>query len=134
MTACCYYAGDIDQWDDPSKRLDDYWNGAAMRALRRLQAGTEQPKHNGCATCHLAVNRPGGTRDVYDLTVTPAEMSDRQAANWRLAHDEWRAGAEIVQARPARLYGNFGFACNISCTMCHQVPRRLDNRRTISAD
>ena len=132
VTACCYYGGATDPWDGGS--LESYWNGPLMQGLRRLQFNPDPPKGHGCETCHLFTNRPGGTDDVYDLTTMPEGLSRRQEANWRLASEEYRAGAQVLKSRPARVYGNFGFACNISCTMCHQVPRRLDNRSTISAD
>lgn len=132
VTACCYYGGETDSWG--AGNLDDYWNSPLMQGLRGLQFNPDPPKGHGCETCSLFINRPGGTDDVYDLTNMPEGLSSRQEANWKLARSEYLARSQILQSRPARVYGNFGFACNISCTMCHQVPRRLDNRRTISAD
>lgn len=134
VTVCCYYGGQTDGWSDDYKRLEDYWNSPTMRGLRRLQVEPDPPKGHGCSTCHLFANRPGGTDEVYSLETMPQGLSPLQEANWRLARDEFLAGKEVLNCKPARIYGNFGFACNISCTMCHQVPRRLDNRRTISAD
>lgn len=132
VTACCYFGGETDSWDGGS--LESYWNSPLMQGLRRLQFNPDPPKGHGCQTCYLFANRPGGTDDVYDLTTMPEGLSLRQEANWRLAQAEYLAGTQILESRPTRVYGNFGFACNISCTMCHQVPRRLDNRSTISAD
>jgi len=39
-----------------------------------------------------------------------------------------------VTCTPIRVYANFGFACNLACKMCHQVPRRGQNRSHITAD
>jgi uncharacterized Fe-S cluster-containing radical SAM superfamily protein len=132
VTACCYYGGQTDNWNDGT--LASYWNSEHMRGLRRLQFSVAPPKGHGCESCHLFTNRPGGTDEVYNIAKMPVGLSARQEANWRLAHEEFKSGAEVLNSLPARVYGNFGFACNISCTMCHQVPRRLDNRRSISAD
>lgn len=136
VTACCYYAGETDEWGDTSRTMDDYWNSARMRYLRRLQTDMSPPEKHGCSGCHLYANRAGGIEEVYDLSSEslPAGLSPKQEENWRLSQQEYRAGADVLACRPARVYANFGFACNISCTMCHQVPRRLGNRRTMSAD
>lgn len=135
VTACCYYAGYADEWGDQSKTLDDYWNSPAMRALRKLQTNPAPPKSHGCSSCHLYENQaPGYERYDFNSGEPPLGMSPRQQANWHLAEEEYRSGAEVLACRPIRIYANFGFGCNISCTMCHQVPRRLDNRRTMSAE
>ena len=134
-SACCYYAGEKPEWSDQPKTLDDYWNSPALRALRRLQADPSPPAHHGCSDCYWYKNAPPGV-EIYDLSPEhpPVGLSELQAANWRLAKAEYVAGAEIVASRPLRVLANFGFACNLSCTMCHQVPRRLDIRRQLSAD
>lgn len=135
VTACCYYAGETDEWGDPAKTMEDYWNSPKMRYLRRLQIDPTPPKNHGCSTCHLYENQaPGYDRYDFSAEVPPDGLSPRQLENWLLGKQEFLAGAEVLLSRPARVYANFGFACNISCTMCHQVPRRLDNRRTMSAD
>lgn len=136
VTTCCYYAGEVDEWGAASKTMDDYWNGANMRAIRKLQTDPSPPKSHGCSTCHLFANRAGGVDEVYDLSadLPPPGLSPKQESNWRLSQQEYVAGVDYLKCRPARVYANFGFACNISCTMCHQVPRRLDNRKTVSAD
>jgi hypothetical protein len=60
--------------------------------------------------------------------------SPLQQANWRLAVQEFEANREILTAKPLRYYVNFGFACNLSCIQCHQVPRRKTNGRQVSSD
>lgn len=135
VTACCYYAGETDEWGGESLTFDDYWNSERMRYLRRLQIDSSPPPGHGCSNCHLFANQaPGYERYDYSPERPPAGLSSRQEANWLCGKQEFLAGAEVLTSRPARVYANFGFACNISCTMCHQVPRRLDNRRTMSAD
>lgn len=135
VTACCYYAGETDEWGGESLTFDNYWNSERMRYLRRLQIDSAPPPGHGCSNCHLFANQaPGYERYDYSPERAPAGLSPRQEANWVRGKQEFLAGAEVLTSRPARVYANFGFACNISCTMCHQVPRRLDNRRTMSAD
>jgi organic radical activating enzyme len=135
VSACCFYAGEKDEWSDAPKSLDHYWNSPAMRAVRRLQVNPSPPANHGCSTCHLWQNTAPGY-EFYDFRPEqpPAGLSKRQADNWLLAKSEYLAGTEVAAARPMRIYANFGFACNISCNMCHQVPRRIDNRRQISAE
>jgi len=140
VSGCCFYAGATDPWrqaaDVPPRSFEDLWNSPRLQEMRALQHVARPPADNGCANCHLLANRPNGHVDMYDLGdgSKPADLSPRQEANWRLAQEEYRAGVTQVSCRPVRVYANFGFACNISCTMCHQVPRRLDNRHTVSAD
>ena len=135
VTACCYYAGETDEWGGETVKFDDYWNSHRMRYLRRLQIDPTPPAGHGCSDCHLYTNQaPGYDRYDYSPERPPVGLSAKQEANWLLGKQEFLAGAEVLTSRPARVYANFGFGCNISCTMCHQVPRRLDNRRTMSAD
>ena len=135
VSACCFYAGEKDEWSDQPKGLDEYWNSPAMRAVRKLQSNPAPPKNHGCSSCHLYQNLAPGY-EMYDFSPEspPPGISERQAANWRLAKAEYLAEIDLVSCSPMRVYANFGFACNISCNMCHQVPRRVDNRRQISAD
>src|SRR5262249_52887784 len=53
---------------------------------------------------------------------------------WQLAMEEFAANRQILTAKPLRFYVNFGFACNLSCIQCHQVPRRATEGRQVSYD
>lgn len=140
VSACCYYAGEKEPWSEETTSIDTYWNGPRMQMLRRLQArltaaGNEPTaESHGCSNCFYFENtRPGAA--YYDFSVEPlGVLSDAQRKNWQLARKEHAAGFERVECTPLRLYMNFGFACNINCIMCHQVPRRRDNRRQVYAD
>lgn len=137
VSACCYYAGDKEPWHEESVGIDAYWNSPSMRALRRLQTqlrSKDAAATHGCSSCFFYANtRPGGA--YYDFSVAPpADLSEVQRANWQLAKREHDAGVEQVSCTPLRIYANFGFACNINCIMCHQVPRRRENRRQVQAD
>ncbi len=136
VSACCYYAGDKEPWRDEPTSLDAYWNSPSMQALRRLQTQLRTKNAaatHGCSSCFFYENSGPG-RAYYDFSVPPpADLSDAQRANWLLAKREHDAGVECVTCVPLRLYANFGFACNINCIMCHQVPRRRENRRQVMA-
>jgi len=73
-------------------------------------------------------------QSYYDFARLPEGLSEAQTTNWNLAKSEYEARPEIVTCTPLRLYANFGYACNLSCTMCHQVPRRGELKRQIMAD
>jgi len=135
VSACCFYAGTKDPWSDQPKLLDEYWNSSAMRAVRQLQSDPAPPAGHGCSACHLYQNLAPGY-DLYDFSPLdpPGGLSVVQQENWRLAKSEYLSGAAWARSRPMRVYVNFGFACNIACTMCHQVPRRSQNRRQVLAE
>lgn len=136
VSACCYYNGaDKDPWDDEPRDLAWYWNGEGMKALRRLQANPAPPTPNGCSTCfYFQQMLPGSSYYDFSPAEPPTSLSPMQAANWRKAKLEHAAGIETVECVPLRIYANFGYACNLSCTMCHQVPRRGELKRQVLAD
>ncbi len=137
VSACCYYGGFRDYWKDEPTDINHYWNGPALQEVRRVQKRlTASP--NGCSSCFYfqqSVDGKGWTGDnYYDFTALPNGLSQAQADNWRLAKADYEARSERVRCTPLKLYANFGYACNISCTMCHQVPRRQELKRQILAD
>jgi hypothetical protein len=133
VSACCYYAGEKDAWSDEARSVEDYWNSPRMLRLRAINADPEGDP-GGCAGCFFFRNR--GPEAVYapEFLEPPADLSEAQRANWLAARDDFRNGRTRMTATPLRYYVNFGFACNLSCVMCHQVPRREANRRQARAD
>jgi hypothetical protein len=135
-SACCYYSGEKEHWGDQNEELATYWNGPGIRRIRRIQTGRLQPHEvNGCANCFYFANRVSGAEYFhFDKKLLPDGLSEHQLRNFWLAKEEFAAEAEFLRCTPLRLYMNFGFACNLACTMCHQVPRRKENRRQVLAD
>lgn len=134
VSACCYYSGAKDPWLDEPVDIARYWNSKHMQEIRRINSGKVSKEPNGCSDCFYFVNRTSGAA-YYDFSQPmPADLSEHQAANWKKAADDWRGGRVVVQSTPLRIYVNFGFTCNLACTMCHQVPRRGENRRQVKAD
>jgi sulfatase maturation enzyme AslB (radical SAM superfamily) len=132
VSACCYYAGRRDEWLDAPVDIGLYWNGPALREVRRVQGG-DKSAANGCSSCFFFQQiLPGQT--YYNFLQPPGGLSAVQIANWNLAKAEYESKLEVVTCTPLRLYANFGYACNLSCTMCHQVPRRGELKRQILAD
>ncbi len=132
VSACCYYAGDKDHWNDSVTDVRSYWNSKALGEIRRIHSGSIAPSQNGCSNCFFFQNRKEGAH-YFDFGRTPADLSPAQRENLRLAKDDFEQGRETATCTPLRIYANFGFACNLACTMCHQVPRREANHRQISA-
>lgn len=135
VSACCYYAGAKDVWDDEPRPIEWYWNGENMKALRRLQGAAAPSDVNGCSNCfYYQQALPGGAYYDFSANDPPDGLSELQARNWRVAKAEHAAGADTVSCLPLRIYANFGFSCNLGCTMCHQVPRRRELKRQVKAD
>jgi organic radical activating enzyme len=133
VSACCYYAGDKEEWRDDPIQIDHYWNGPGIRAIRRLQAQAAPTVPNGCSSCfYYQQMLPGAS--YFSFAEEPAGMSPLQSVNWKKAKQEFEARVETVECTPLRVYANFGYACNLSCSMCHQVPRRGELKRQILAD
>lgn len=137
VSACCYYGGQRDYWHDHGVDLDSYWNGPGIREIRRIQAGKVSAS-NGCSSCFYFQQTLSGKGWVgdnyYDFAKLPEKLSPAQEENWLLAKADFEAGVEIARCTPLKLYANFGYTCNISCRMCHQVPRRGELKRQILAD
>lgn len=132
VSACCYYAGLRDEWLDAPMDIGRYWNGPALREVRRAQSGNKSAA-NGCSSCfHFQQILPG--QNYYDFLRPPDGLSQVQISNWNLARSEYESKTEVVSCTPLRLYANFGYACNLSCTMCYQVPQRGERKRQILAD
>lgn len=132
VSACCYYHGPKDQWADEYRDLNYYWNSANFQHLRRVNIeGTAQ---SGCEGCHFFRNKSPETQYFADLPRIDHNASPLQQANWRLALEEFEGNRQILTAKPLRYYVNFGFACNLSCIQCHQVPRRRTNGRQVSSE
>jgi molybdenum cofactor biosynthesis enzyme MoaA len=131
-SACCYYQGLRDEWLDGPEDIGRYWNGPGIREVRRVQKG-EVPAPNGCSSCHYFLQTLPG-QGYYDFGRMPPGLSPAQAGNWSLAKSEYEAKVEKVTCTPLRLYVNFGYTCNLSCTMCYQVPLRGEVKRQVLAD
>lgn len=133
-SACCYYHGPKEAWAETPKDLDRFWNGDGMRRIRRIQNGKlAEGEHNGCANCFFFANRRSGAA-YFDFADNSFVMSDDQRRNFQLAKQEFESGAEHLTCTPLRLYMNFGFTCNLSCTMCLQVPRRGELKGQVLAE
>ncbi len=137
VSACCYYGAKRDYWHDDPVDLSSYWNGAGLREVRRVQSGAI-PSPNGCSSCfYFQQSLPGQGwvgNNYYDFSELPTGLSQMQAENWRQAKADYETKVEYATCSPLKLYANFGYTCNISCTMCHQVPRRGELKRQILAD
>jgi MoaA/NifB/PqqE/SkfB family radical SAM enzyme len=135
VSACCYYAGPKQPWSDAFLNLADYWNSPEMQTIRRINSGKPAAVPNGCSDCFYFTNRvSGATYYDFDISQMPTDLSEMQRANWLKAKSDFDTGAIELSSTPLRIYANFGFGCNLSCTMCHQVPRRATNRRQVLAD
>jgi pyruvate-formate lyase-activating enzyme len=137
VSACCYYQGKKDVWLNQPIDIATYWNGRAMRALRRIHNGIAPSDPNGCSGCFHFQNRiDGASYAGFDFAraSTIENLSPAQIENLRKARIDYDTGRDRVACTPLRIYANFGFACNIDCTMCHLVPRRQTNRRQVSAN
>jgi hypothetical protein len=135
VSACCYYAGDKDPWLDEPADIKAYWNSRAFQQVRRINGLTPPEGSNGCSSCFYFQNRTEGAQYFdFDDAMSQADLSDAQRTNLARARDDFAGGLVEVTSTPLRIYANFGFACNLSCTMCHQVPRRNENRRQVSAN
>lgn len=132
VSACCYYSGPCDPWLDKAQSLDAYWNSENFQLLRR--ANIDSLDQNGCTGCHYFRHKTPEAQYFPGLPKIDNRASSLQQANWRLALQEFESNREVVRAKPLRYYVNFGFACNISCIQCHQVPRRKTNGRQVRAD
>src|SRR5579859_4143275 len=132
VSACCYYSGPKDQWSDEYHDLDSYWNSANFQQLRRVNINGAVP--SGCQGCHFFRNKSAETQYFANFPRVDESASPLQQENWKLALREFEDNREILTAKPLRYYVNFGFACNLSCIQCHQVPRRKTNGRQVSSD
>ncbi|UKJ78134.1 radical SAM protein [Azospirillum brasilense] len=132
VSACCYYAGEKDPWINHPIDIEGYWNSANIQTIRKINSGKKSADPNGCTTCFFFQNRSEDTI-YFDTSVFP-DLSEHQTANWKLLQQEYESGAVELTATPVRIYANFGFSCNLACRMCHQVPRRADNKRQVHAD
>jgi|GEM_PF-5575768 len=132
VSACCYYHGPKDQWSDEYRDLYDYWNSADFRLLRR--ANIEETPDSGCSGCHYFRHSSSKAQYFSGLPNIDPTASPLQQENWRLAYQEFEANRELLTAKPLRYYVNFGFACNLSCIQCHQVPRRQTIGRQVSSE
>ncbi|HEX7294594.1 MAG TPA: radical SAM protein [Pyrinomonadaceae bacterium] len=137
VSPCCYYAGPKDPWINDLNSLDDYWNSANMQQVRKINSGPEVNLTGGCEGCYFfgkSQAHRGEAATYFPSFLTPFEdLSSEQRANWMAAIDDYENGRTQVKSTPLRFYVNFGFACNLSCTMCHQVPRRHELPRQVSA-
>lgn len=132
VSGCCYWHGGRDAWAPTNDDIFHYWNSVNLQNMRLVNSGAVHSGVNGCKGCHYYQNREGDS--LYDLNTEPTGMSIDQSNNWRKAAEAFKNGDIIVAHTPLRLYLNFGFFCNLACTMCHQVPRRAENRKTIDPD
>lgn len=135
VSPCCYYSGPKDIWLNQPVDIATYWNSPAMRAVRRIHGFVGAAEPNGCSNCFYFQNRgEGGQYFDFAAAEEIGDLSATQRENLRRARDDFNGGREETTSTPLRIYGNFGFACNIDCVMCHLVPQRRANRKQISAD
>jgi len=138
VSPCCFYAGPKDRWDSDFRTLDEYWNSPNLQEVRKINSGSEVNLTGGCEGCYFFGKTRAHTGEAatyFPQFLTPFEdLSPEQKANWLAAIDDYESGQTQVKSTPLRFYINFGFACNLSCTMCHQVPRRQDLPRQVKAD
>ena len=135
VSCCCYYSGEKDAWNDDPVDLDAYWNSPRMQAVRAINANPASGMSGGCDGCYYFQNRgESGAYFADFLNMGASNLSPAQRENWLAAVDDYKAGRIHVRSRPLRYYVNFGFGCNITCIMCHQVPRRRKNQRQVNAD
>ena len=138
VSPCCYYGGPRDGWSSEFRSLDDYWNSPNMQKVREINSGSEVDLKGGCEGCYFfgkAQAHRGEAAAYFPQFLTPfQDLSPDQNANWLMAIDDYENGRTRVKSTPLRFYINFGFACNLSCTMCHQVPRRKQLTRQVKAD
>jgi MoaA/NifB/PqqE/SkfB family radical SAM enzyme len=138
VSPCCYYAGPKDPWSNDLNSLDEYWNSANMQQVRKINSGSEVSLTGGCEGCYFfgkSQAHRGEAATYFPSFLAPFDdLSPEQRTNWVAAIDDYQNGRTQVNSTPLRFYVNFGFACNLSCTMCHQVPRRHDLPRQVNAD
>jgi len=138
VSPCCYYAGDRDPWSNEFRSVDHYWNSPNIQKVREINSGSEVSLRGGCEGCYFFANskaHQGEAATYFPQFLTPFDgLSPEQKANWLAAVDDYENGRTQVKSTPLRFYINFGFACNLSCTMCHQVPRRKELSRQVNAD
>jgi pyruvate-formate lyase-activating enzyme len=135
VSPCCYYSGKKDAWSDEFRTVQDYWNSPNLQAARRVNSEPNDGTSNGCSGCYFFKYKSDDAANYFSSFMTPyTELSDAQRANWLLAIDDYKSGRTEVRSTPLRYYVNFGFACNLYCTMCHQVPRRKTLKRRVQSD
>lgn len=138
VSPCCYYAGDRDPWSNEFRSLDQYWNSPSIQKVREINSGSEVKLRGGCEGCYFfgkSHSFQGEAATYFPQFLTPSDdLSPEQKANWLAAIDDYENARTQVKSTPLRFYVNFGFACNLSCTMCHQVPRRGHLTRQVTAD
>ena len=134
VSACCYYLGEKDSWSDEFRSLDDYWNSPNMQKIREMNSTRESELTGGCAGCYFFGHR-GESGSYFPNFLQPyTDLSPAQEANWLAAIDDYNNGSKRIKSTPLRFYINFGFGCNLACTMCHQVPRRKTHKKQVNTD
>jgi Radical SAM superfamily len=133
VSACCYYEGRKDVWRNEPAPIEEYWNGAGLRALRRIHGANGSDNAGGCSDCFFYKNR-GDSEVYFDFAgVDNSELTSEQTDNLRQARRDFEDDREESGSTPLRLYINFGDTCNLNCTMCSLVPRRRTNPPFVSA-
>ncbi|WP_143273009.1 radical SAM protein [Azospirillum palustre] len=135
VSCCCYYNGPIDPYKIDEKNVDAYWNSHNMQRVRELNSSVDSDEKNGCSNCFYFNNF--NNADYFsglNPDSPPRNMSDLQRKNWELSVSEYAAGRTSVESRPMLYYFNFGFACNLSCIQCIQVPYRTTNKKQLKAE
>lgn len=112
---CCAYFGQINQDGQPMSvyqhSLDEIWNSAAMRALRRAMDHGEQP-----AECGYCFRREAlGLESVRQFS---ARLTEMRGGNTRQLRTQ-AATDDYYVAAPAALDLDLGNLCNLKCRMCH---------------
>jgi len=138
VSACCYYGGAKDAWSNDPVSLEEYWNSENFQRLRTInspwRSEVPEDKAKGCENCFYFRNREESASYFPAFFSFASDLSAEQLENWQLAVEDYKDSRRVARSTPLRFYINFGFACNLSCTMCHQVPRRKSLKRQVDAD
>ena len=137
VSACCYYSKETEKWSEAEKSMDSLWNAKSIQKMRQINSGGSTEKEHGCSTCHYFQNVPDSSENdsqgYFSFETMPKDLSKSQRENWEKAKKCYENREIQADYFPLRIYGNFTFTCNLSCTMCHQVPRRTENKKHIKA-
>ncbi len=134
-SVCCRFLGKAPTTFDTGGRvrpLAELWHSPEIQAVRRLQSGHESL--SGCSSCPNSIERPQTTRQVYFDYNDTEHLSPGQQANLDLARREFEAGTLEPISLPLRYLLYFSWFCNLSCTICNQLPNRDQMRAALPDD
>ena len=135
VTNCCNFFGPAPATfgaDGKVRPLAELWNSPEVMAIRRLQSGGQHTA--GCTGCaHSIETAPGQRLPFFEFTsIDP--LNGAQRANMERAIRLRQSGALHLDTLPVRYVLFFGWFCNLTCTICNQVPHRDHMAATLSDD